>query len=197
MREGPAIGLIETNSIARGMVVCDAMVKQAAVDVLGAYTVTPGKFVVLVAGDVAEVEEAMGAGLRSAAEQLLDELFLPHPHAALVPSLRGLHCELPADAALGIYETATIAAALVAADAALKNAALELVQVRLATGIGGKAYFVVSGELHEVQAGLDASGTSIAPRRPVNEEIIARPHRDFVEAVLGPPSPYAHPAAHL
>ena len=52
MRSGPAIGLIETTSIARGMVVCDAMVKRAAADVLDAFTVTPGKFVILIAGEV-------------------------------------------------------------------------------------------------------------------------------------------------
>ncbi len=195
MREGPAIGLLETTSIARGMVVCDAMVKQAAVDVLAAHTVTPGKFVILVAGAVAEVEEAMGAGLSCAAEQLLDQLLLPHPHAALVPALRGLPCDPVVDA-LGIYETATIAATLLGADAALKNADLELVVVRLATGIGGKAFFVVSGALHEVQAGLESADGCITPRRPFNQEIIARPHEDFVAAVLGPPGPYCAPSLH-
>src|SRR5438128_12359800 len=87
--DGPAIGLVETSSIARGLVVADAMVKKAPVTLAFARPVTPGKHVVIVSGEVAEVEEAMGAGLAVAAHALVDRLFLPQAHAALLRALAG------------------------------------------------------------------------------------------------------------
>jgi len=44
----PAIGLVETNSIAIGIRVGDAMVKRAPVNLLESRTVCPGKYIVLV-----------------------------------------------------------------------------------------------------------------------------------------------------
>ena len=43
---GPAYGLLELCSIARGIVTCDAMVKRAPVRTLVAGSVQPGKFLV-------------------------------------------------------------------------------------------------------------------------------------------------------
>ena len=56
----PAIGLLELDSIAVGIRAGDAMVKQAPLDYCYAGTVQPGKYLVLVAGDTASVEEAIG-----------------------------------------------------------------------------------------------------------------------------------------
>lgn len=193
MRDGPAIGLIETCSIARGMVVCDAMVKRAEVDVLDAYTVSPGKFVILVAGEVAEVSEAMAAGMTAAAEELLDDLFLPHPHDRLVPAIRRVPLSVEVQG-VSIFETSTIAATLLAADAAVKAAEVDLLEVRLATGIGGKAYFLLSGPLHELQAAMAAGLQGIEAERVIKTEIIARPHPDFLRAVISKAPAGWHPS---
>ncbi len=197
MREGPAIGLIETDSIARGMVVCDAMVKRAAVDVLDAYTTTPGKYVILVAGEVAEVEEAMDAGLDVAAESLLDHVFLPYPHPRLVPAIKGEPTDTPVDG-FAVVEIAAIASCIQAADAALKAAEVDLLEIRLATGIGGKAFFTLTGELYELQAAVEAAQARVQPDRMVDTEIIARPHQDFTDAAVkrGRVEPVWHPARH-
>ena len=48
-----ALGLIELTSIAAGFEVCDAMLKAAAVRLLLARSICSGKYMVLVAGDVA------------------------------------------------------------------------------------------------------------------------------------------------
>ena len=44
---GPALGLIELESIARGMVVADALVKKAAVRISLAEAITPGKYLLI------------------------------------------------------------------------------------------------------------------------------------------------------
>jgi microcompartment protein CcmL/EutN len=177
---GPAIGLVETSSIARGLVVADAMVKKAPVALAFARPVTPGKHVVIVAGEVAEVDEAMAEGARLAAQTLIDRLFLPQAHAALLRALGGGR-RASGLSALGIVETFSVAATLAAADAACKAAEVELAELRLADGLGGKAYFVVTSTLDLVEAALAAAARALEPGLLVTTELIAAPHPDLIE----------------
>lgn len=179
---GPAVGLVETSSIARGLVVADAMVKRSPVDLAFARPVTPGKHVVIVTGEVAEVDEAMVAGLEAAAGTLLDQLKLPQAHPALLRALAGGR-RAAGMASLGIVETTTVASALLAADAACKAAEVELPELRLADGLGGKAYFVVTSSLDLVEAAVLAAQHILLPELLVAIEIIAAPHDDTIEAV--------------
>src|SRR5689334_11164787 len=120
---GPAVGLLEVRSIARGIVVADAMVKRAAVRLALTRPVSPGKHLSLCTGAEADVEEAMEAGRAAAAESLCDELLLHQAHEDLLRALAGA-APPPFDpeAALGVIETLSAAAALLAADRALKAA---------------------------------------------------------------------------
>jgi len=52
------IGLLEFNSIAAGIEATDALLKQAAVRIMVAKTVCPGKYIILFSGDEASVEES-------------------------------------------------------------------------------------------------------------------------------------------
>ena len=58
----PALALLEFSSIAAGIQAADAMVKRAQIDVIRAGTVQPGKYLVLIGGEVADVEESLAAG---------------------------------------------------------------------------------------------------------------------------------------
>jgi len=61
----PAVCLLEFSSIAKGIEAGDAMIKRAPLQVIRAGTVHPGKYLVLVGGFTADVEEAIvGDGLR-------------------------------------------------------------------------------------------------------------------------------------
>jgi len=174
----PAIGLLECTGISRGMTTCDAVVKQARVTLLQSHPIDPGRYIVLFAGSVAEVEEGLEAGEHTADDQLLDKLFLPQAHNAVVPSIRGA-LPLPDIEALGIVETHTVAGAIVGLDAALKTAQVRAVEVRLGTGIHGKGYFVVTGALHDVEAGLEAAVDLVGAETMT--EIIPSPHPDFLK----------------
>ena len=179
---GPAIGLIETSSIARGLVVADQMVKKSPVTLAFARPVTPGKHIVIVTGEVAEVDEAMQIGLTTAAHTLVDRLFLPQAHAALLRALGGGR-RAAGMASIGIVETFSVASALLAADAACKAAEVELAELRLADGLGGKAYFIVSSTLDLVEAAVQAAEHVLDPGLLLTKEIIAAPHEDLLEAV--------------
>ncbi len=84
----PAIALIEFNSIAVGLVAADAMVKSSPIGSIYAGTVHPGKYLVLVSGDTASVDEASGRVSTSAA-RMLDPVFLPDIHPAVTVAVAG------------------------------------------------------------------------------------------------------------
>jgi microcompartment protein CcmL/EutN len=159
----------------------DAVVKKAAVRVLRSHPIDPGKYLLLFAGDVAEVEEGMDAGEEVSAEMLLDRLLLPQVHDEVVPAIIGHHA-LPPLGSLGIVEAHSVAGAVVGLDAALKAAAVRTVEMRLAAGMGGKGYFVVTGELSDVDAAVEAAVEVAGPDTMV--EVIASPHPDFLKGTL-------------
>lgn len=150
----PAIALLEFDSIAIGVRAGDAMVKRAPVEITFAGTVHPGKYLVLVGGDVACVEEAYAAGLEAGREALVDRLFLPAVHSDVASILRGTRGRITGDA-LGVVETRTVASTIGAADRGIKGAEVELVEIKLADRLGGKAYCVFAGAVADVEAAVD------------------------------------------
>src|SRR5687767_2776395 len=79
----PALALLELSSIARGVVAADAMVKKALVTLLQNHPISPGKHLIVAGGGVAEIEEALAAGLAAADATLVDKLLLPHAHPSV------------------------------------------------------------------------------------------------------------------
>ncbi|MFT7622619.1 MAG: microcompartment protein CcmL/EutN [Myxococcota bacterium] len=172
---------MELTGIARGMVVCDAMVKRAGVQVLKSHPIDPGKYLIVFAGPVAEVEEAMDAAEEAGGDTILDRLLLPNAHESLLPAVAG-RTKRPQVESLGIVETHTLAGAVLGLDAALKAAYVWPMELRLGAGLGGKGYFVLTGELHDVEAALEAAVDVAGADAMI--EIIARPHPDFVNGAL-------------
>lgn len=180
-----ALALVEIASLARGVVCADAAVKRARVELLACEAVTPGKYLLLFGGEVAEVEEALKAAEEAAGASKLDRLWLPQAHPDLLPALRAGAAGLPDEAAMqagrsaGVVELLTVAAALRAADAACKAALVRLQLLHLARGIGGKAWFVLRGELHDVEAAVLAAQEAAGEGMLAGAEIIAQPHPDL------------------
>jgi microcompartment protein CcmL/EutN len=173
-----AIGLLEIESIARGIVAADAVAKKAPVHLLLCEPITPGKILVLFDGGVAEVDESLKTGIEIAADRLIDKLFLAQAHPQLSPGIAGRLVRPPLSS-LGVVETNTVATCLLSADAALKAADVALAHLELARGIGGKGYFTVSGEQHQVEAALLAAAAAIEPSSLVATELIPRPHSEL------------------
>jgi len=151
----PAIGLVETNSIAAGILAGDAMVKKAAVQLLEARPVCPGKYMVLIGGEVGPVRESYEVGLAAAADALVDQLLLPNAHPSIFPALMSA-VPVRGDEALGIIETVTAAVCIIAADAAVKAADVQLLEIRLANGLGGKSFVLMEGTVADVEAAMAA-----------------------------------------
>jgi microcompartment protein CcmL/EutN len=170
-----ALAVIETSSIARGFVVLDAVVKKAPVVVKHAQPVSPGKFLLVFGGGVDVTLEGIETARSIAGSDVIDELFLPGVHPALLPAVdRAITPER--GEAVGIVETATVASAILAADLALKAVDVRVLRMHLAIGTGGKGWFTVCGPVGDVDAALDAVRTGVRADRLIGLALIAQPH---------------------
>jgi len=179
MGKKSAIGMIEMNSIAKGYAVGDAMLKAADVEILFNRTICPGKFMVMVAGDVAAVEAAMDAGLQVGSETIVDELVIPNVHPSVFTAISGTRV-IEQTAALGIIETFSVASIIEAADAAVKAANVELIDVHLAMAIGGKGYATLTGDVAAVTAAVDAGTDFIRAKGVLVEKVVIPQPREEI-----------------
>ena len=154
-----AIGILELTSIARGMELGDVMLKSANVQLLLCRTLCPGKFLLMLGGDVGAVQQAIAAGTARAGEMLVDSLVLANIHPSVLPAISGLNVVGQRQAA-GIVETWSVAACISAADRAVKAANVILVRVHMAFGIGGKCYMVVAGDIADVDNAVTVASDS-------------------------------------
>jgi microcompartment protein CcmL/EutN len=178
---GPAVASFEISSIARGYFLLDKLVKKAPVKILEASSVSPGKFFILINGDEASVEESRKELLTLGSDHVLDEVYIPQLHDEVLPAVYSQN-NFKVEESIAIIETATVASGLLSADTALKNAAVHLIDFRLARGIGGKAFFFLTGTLDNVQASCEAAIEILKPKASlIRLEIIPAPHDDFLK----------------
>ena len=149
-----------------------------------ASTSCPGKYIAIVHGDVAAVKTSIETGEREAGEYYIDSMVIPNVHPQVFPAITGASCTEEVDA-LGIMESFSIAAMLETADAILKAAELEGVELRLGNGLGGKSFFTYTGDVAAVRSGTDA-GKAIVEKKGlmVNFEVIPSPSPLLVQSLV-------------
>ncbi|HEY3366025.1 MAG TPA: BMC domain-containing protein [Symbiobacteriaceae bacterium] len=178
-----AIGIVEADSIAYGIKAADAMLKMAAVELLDTFATSPGKYLTLVAGDVASVAAAVEAGAAEAADSLLGQLVIAHLHPQVLPAMKGNIPPVEVKA-IGVVETSTVAGVIRAADAAVKCAVVDLIELRMARGLGGKGYVTFTGDVGSVQAGVEAAAAAAeADGALLATTVIPAPHEDLKPAL--------------
>lgn len=180
----PAIGLIEFNSIASGILATDAMAKKAAVTVVDSRSICPGKYIVLVTGGVEAVERSLEAGLEAGRGAVTEKMLLPNVHEQVVPALIAA-TPLHEINALGVIETFNAPACILAADAAAKATDIELVLIRVGNGLGGKSFVVITGDWVNVDAAVSAGTERIKELGAlVRRIVIPNPHVDLNSFIL-------------
>ncbi|MCL4851263.1 MAG: BMC domain-containing protein [Bryobacteraceae bacterium] len=179
-----SIGLIELGSIAAGFQVADAMLKAADVDLVLARTICSGKYMVMVRGDVAAIQAAVDAGTQAGDFSVIDTFVIPNVHEAIFPAISGI-TKVERLEALGIIESFSVASLIEGADAAVKAANVELLEVRLAMALGGKAFATLTGTVAAVNAAVEAGARAIARKGLlVNKVVIASPRQELLTEMI-------------
>jgi microcompartment protein CcmL/EutN len=173
------LGVLEINSIASGMKSLDEMVKKAPISIIEARTICPGKFLIIISGDVASVESSMLIGKEMAKDNLLDELFLPMIHEDVVNAI-GKTVKIDEWDAIGMIETLSVASSIEAADVAAKAGGVRIIEVRLAIGFGGKSYIKIMGSHELVEIAMEEAVEKVRRKGFLcMDTIIPRPHPEM------------------
>ena len=179
-----AIGMIEFKTVSAGITATDRMVKTASVKLLEAETVCPGKYIALISGELSAVKASVESAKNYRPEEFIDSFVLGNPDESIFPAIYGsTHVE---DAkALGILETYDASAIIVAADTAAKTAMVELIELRIAKGMCGKSYMLITGEVAACEAAIEKAKMTVGESGMfLDSSVIANPDKQLWTKIL-------------
>ena len=181
---GTSIGLLELRSIPVGLQAADEMLKAANVELLVASPVCPGKYVIIVSGQVGAVKSSVETGRQTAGVFLIGHHIINNIHPSLPAALVGV-AEVEQIASLGMVETMSALTAVQAADIAAKASNIRLMEVRIARGLGGKGYLLFTGDVSAVKASLNSCVTQLADTGDITSScVISSPHKGLIEKLV-------------
>ena len=151
-----ALGMVEYQTVSAGITASDLMIKTAQVEILQASVVCPGKYITLIRGDLSAVRAAIDAAKEQLGERLSDFFVLGNPHEDIFPAIYG-GAPVEHARALGVLETFSAPAIIVAADTAAKTSDVSLIELRIARGMCGKSYMLLTGEVAAVSAAIESA----------------------------------------
>lgn len=179
-----AIGLVEFVSIAKGIEAADAMLKASRVELLDARPICPGKYIVLIFGEVSAVYNSVQAGNTIGGSAVVDDFVIPNVHPSVIKAV-SCASDVKDLRALGVIESFSIAALIVAADSAVKAGQVDLIEIRLGTGIGGKSFVTLTGDVGDVTASVNVGKETCGEKGMLVESvIIPSPHKSLTAHIL-------------
>jgi len=171
MNNSKAIGIVETSSIAKGFEIADTVLKTANVQLVVNRTICPGKYMVLFGGEVDAVSSSLEAGLVSGAHTVVDHFVIANLHPSVFPAISGVS-HLPELKSLGVIESFSVSSIVEAADAAVKAAPVQLINLNLAMAIGGKGWVSMTGDVASVQEAVDVGAAVIERKGLLVEKVV-------------------------
>lgn len=179
-----SLGLIELTSIAAGFQTADAMLKASDVELMLSRSICSGKYMVMVRGDVAAVEAAVASGVSAARFSVIDSFVIPNLHEAVFPAISG-SSKVEAMDALGIVESFSVASLIEGADAAVKAANVQLIEIRLAMALGGKAFVTLTGNVAAVETAVEVGARVVGQKGMlVNKVVIPSPRPELLNEMI-------------
>ena len=179
-----AIAMVEYATVATGIQAADIMVKTAEVELLEAEVVCPGKYIVLISGDLSAVKAAVDNSKTQFPAKLIDSFVLGNPHESIFPAIYGT-TDIENARALGVIETYSAASIIVAADIAAKTSLVDLIELRIAKGMCGKSYMYLTGEIAAVEAAIErAKAGEQDSAMFLDSSVIANPDKKLWKNIL-------------
>ena len=156
------------------------MLKTANVEMIINRTICPGKYMVVIGGDVDAVQSAVDAGLVAGGHTVVDHFVIANVHPSVFPAIGGVG-HLPELKALGVIEAFSVASVIEAADAAVKATPVQLVTIHLAMAIGGKGWVSLTGDVASVEEAV-AVGAAVIQKKGllVEKVVIPAPRPEIV-----------------
>jgi microcompartment protein CcmL/EutN len=177
-----ALGLVELRGELAGFQLLDIAIKHGGVGSAFGRPVCPGKFLVFLSGSVATVRSALAAGVASGVGMQTAPVVLSSVHADVWPALTGTTDGADGDG-LAVLETYSASSAVLAADAVAKAAGVQLLRIRLASGLGGKGVVFLSGLVADLRE-AEVVAQRVAGDHLLDSRVLASPHPRVWQFVL-------------
>ena len=164
--------------------VAKVLKKAAEIKLVSARPSCPGKYQILITGEVSAVESALRIGEESAKTNVVDRLLIPRVNPQVIEAIN--MSSMPSSLkALGILEFFSVTGAIIAADAAAKAANVSLIEIRLGTGIGGKSFVTFTGDVGAVEESVEAGAKTAENSGALLEKVvIAHPDKELYRSLL-------------
>lgn len=175
------LGIIECKSIAGGVELADAMMKEADVDLIRASTICSGRYLIFIAGDREAVTTSVQLA-RNSKRGLTGSFVLSNVSDQLMAALQREDVG-HGGGALGIIECRNVSSGIVAADSAVKHSAIQLLRLVTGQGINGKSYFVIDGDVASVKEAA-TTAKSILGKNLIEAVVIPRPNVSVVRSLV-------------
>ena len=151
-----ALGMVEYQTVSAGITAADLMIKTANVEILQSSVVCPGKYITIITGELSAVKASIDAAKVQLGDRLTASFVLGNPHDDIFPAIYGGAVVEDAKA-LGVLETFSAPAIIVAADTAAKTSDVSLIELRIARGMCGKSYMLLTGDIAAVSAAIESA----------------------------------------
>ena len=176
-----SVGVIELKSIPKGVEATDAALKSAGVQVVSAHPSCPGKYEMILTGSISNVTAAVQHVLSKFDGYVIDSSVMGRIDEQVITALFGTQ-KTERKGSLGLIETFSAATTIKAADIAVKTARVEIFDLRVSRGMGGKGVVMVTGEVGDVTAAVEA-GSAYAKQsgQLSSEAVIPAPHAELWE----------------
>jgi len=183
MKKNPSIAVIELDSIAKGILTGDTMLKNSPVAMVRSGSVHNGKYLILIGGSVASVDEAFRNGLLTGGESITDSIMLPDVHGSVYDALFGKKIKCTGES-IATIETRSVPSVIQAADSGIKGAEVNIVEIRMADDLGGKGIVIFAGKLEEIETAAKISRNILSEKNSLAEiTIIPRPVGETSEQI--------------
>ena len=140
-----AIGVIELKSIPKGVEAADAALKSAGIEMVSSHPACPGKYEIILTGSISNVTAAVSHVTSRFDGYVIDSSVMGRIDEQVIKSLFGTQTG-EREGSLGLIETFSAASAIKAADIAVKTARVEIYDLRISRGMGGKGVVMLTGD---------------------------------------------------
>lgn len=176
-----AIGVIELKNIPKGVEATDAALKSAGVEMVSSHPSCPGKYEIILTGSISNVTAAIEHVLEKFDGYVIDSSIMGRIDEQVITALFGTQTG-EKKGSLGIVETFSAATTVKAADIAVKTAKVDIFDLRVSRGMGGKGVVMLTGEVGDVTAAVEAAANYAKTAAQLSAySIIAAPHKELWE----------------
>lgn len=178
------LGFLELNSIAKGIEAVDYMLKAAECELISAKASCPGKYYILISGRVDSISQSIEVGARIGGMHVVGKLIIPRIDPQVIRAINMTH--VPENTkAIGAIEYYSAAGSIVAADFAVKAASVDLISLQLATGIAGKSFVVITGDVDAVKAAVEAGIEGAKDEAMIiNHIVLPNPRKELINSLI-------------